>query len=459
MSQPSVLVVDDDRPTLKLIAKVLELAGYEVAPCDTGAAALERMTGRAFDVAVVDLRMPGLSGLEVLREIKRRDPTMEVVMTTAYPEVATAVEALRQGAYDYLEKPLDLDELRHCMARVSERRFLRGEVRALQSRLGQRLAVQELVGVSEAMTELTHTIQAVAGTTSPVLIEGESGTGKELVAGAIHRLSPRSAKPFIPVNCGAIPSDLLESEFFGHVRGAFSGAIADTLGLFRSAHSGTIFLDEIGELPPALQAKLLRVLQAKEVRPVGSTKSIDVDVRVIAATNRALEEAIKDGSFRQDLFYRLNVVPIRVPPLRERPDDIEVLVTHFLHQFNERFGREVRGVSPEAMTALRAYDFPGNVRELENLLERAYALGATREITAADVPALSVPPPAIHPAASRSESGDPDKSRPLPTISELERDLIFRAVERFPNDTDGAARAIGLSPRTMYRRLKEYGIR
>jgi transcriptional regulator with PAS, ATPase and Fis domain len=341
-----------------------------------------------------------------------------------------------------------LDEVRHLMARLMERRHLSREVQSLRSRLATEMPVRELVGLSSSMELVKDLVSKVAGSDSPVLIEGESGTGKEVVAATVHRLSARSAGPFIPVNCGAIPSDLLESEFFGHVRGAFSGAVADALGLVRSAHGGTLFLDEIAELPPALQVKLLRVLQESEVRPVGSTKTYTVDIRVIAATNRALEEALKDGTLRQDLYYRLNVVRIAIPPLRERRADIPVLVNTFLRQFNHRFGRNVSGVAPDALAALTAYDFPGNVRELENLLERAYALGAKSQITLADLPSLTARGGA---RTAVSVSG-------VPPLAQVERELILRALEVYGNDRDKAAQALGISRRTIYRRLKEYGL-
>jgi len=449
-----ILAVDDDLLSLKLLVKALEIEGYEVVTAQSGAEALERLAGHVFDAALVDLRMPGMSGLELLREIRRRDPSMEVVMTTAHPDVATAVEALKDGASDYLQKPLNLEELRHRLARVIERRFLRGEVGTLRTRLGEQLAVKDMIGVSPAMMELKQMILRVAASPSAVLIEGESGTGKELVAAAIHHSSPRATFPFIPVNCGAIPSELLESEFFGHVRGAFTGAHADTLGLFRSADKGTLFLDEIGELPASLQSKLLRVLENKEVRPVGSTKIFTVDVRVVAATNRNLEAAVEDGAFRRDLFYRLNVVSLTIPPLRERRDDIEVLATYFIRQFNHRFGREVRRLSPEALALLCEHDFPGNVRELENLIERAYALGATRELTAADFASLSKRQASIAHEAPRRNGGDDA----LPTLEDMERELIQKALARYPKDRDQAARALGLSQRTLFRRLKEYGL-
>jgi len=280
-----------------------------------------------------------------------------------------------------------------------------------------------------------------------VLVEGESGTGKELVAAAIHRLSARAKGPFIPVNCSAIPRDLLESEFFGHVRGAFSGAVSDALGLFRGADDGTIFLDEIAELPPELQVKLLRVLQEMQVRPVGSTKAFPVDVRVIAATNRNLEQAMKAGIFRQDLFYRLNVIRITLAPLRDRREDMPVLVNHFIRRFNKRFRRDVRGITPDALTTLATYDFPGNVRELENLIERAYAMGTREHITLADLPSLSARP-TLTPAID---------TQSVPTLAEVEKELILRALAVHNNDKEEAARALGISRRTIYRRLKEYG--
>jgi two-component system response regulator AtoC len=328
-----------------------------------------------------------------------------------------------------------------------ERRFLRGEVNTLRQRLGEELTVNELIGGSAAMQRVKEIIGKVAVTDSPVLIEGESGTGKELVAAAIHRLSARAKGPFIPVNCSAIPRDLLESEFFGHVRGAFSGAVADAVGLFRGANEGTIFLDEIAELPPELQVKLLRVLQEMQVRPVGSTKAYPVDVRVIAATNRNLEQAMQAGTFRQDLFYRLNVIRIQLPPLRERREDIPALVNHFIRRFSKRFRREVRGISADALNALMTYDFPGNVRELENLIERAFAMGAREQITLADLPSLAARP-VITPAVA---------TKAVPTLAEVEKELILRALAVFDNDKEEAARALGISRRTIYRRLKEYG--
>jgi len=447
MEPAHVLVVDDEKHILMVVKEALTHFGYRVTTAASGAEALAAVRSELFDAAITDIRMPDMSGLDLLREIKRQDESIEVIVMTGYPTIASAVEALKEGAYDYLSKPLILDELEHVMQRVMERRFLRGEVHSLRTRLGEELTLNELIGASPAMERVKDVIGKVAVTDSPVLIEGESGTGKELVAAAIHRLSSRAKGAFIPVNCSAIPPDLLESEFFGHVRGAFSGAVSDTLGLFRGANEGTIFLDEIAELPPALQVKLLRVLQEMQVRPVGSTRAYPVDVRVIAATNRNLEKAMTEGEFRQDLFYRLNVIRITLPPLRERREDIPGLVNHFLRRFNRRFRRDVRGITPEALDALAAYEFPGNVRELENLLERAFAMGAREQITLADLPSLTVPIPGVVASAARA----------LPTLADVEKDLILKALAMNNNDKEEAARTLGISRRTIYRRLKEYG--
>ena len=449
MEPAKILVVDDERSILVLLKEALGQWGYLVTTAASAAEALGILKSELFDALITDIRMPDMSGLELLREVKKQDESIEVVMMTGYPTIASAVQALKEGAYAYLSKPLILDELRHLMSRMMERKFLRGEIHTLRARLGEELTVNELIGTSVPMERVKEIIGKVAVTDSPVLIEGESGTGKELVAAAIHRLSSRAKRPFIPVNCSAIPQDLLESEFFGHVRGAFSGAVADALGLFRGADEGTIFLDEIAELSPALQVKLLRVLQEMQVRPVGSTKAFPVDVRVIAATNRDLERAMTEGSFRQDLFYRLNVVRVTLPPLRERREDIPSLINHFLRRFNKRFHRDVRGVAPEALAALSAYTFPGNVRELENLIERAFAMGSREQIALTDLPSLSKTPMASTPVTSPES---------VPALADVERELILKALAVFKDDKEAAAKALGISRRTIYRRLKEYGV-
>lgn len=442
----SVLVVDDDEGVRDLLAEALTSWGHEVTAVGSGLEAMGSLKHQIFDVGLVDIRMPGMDGLTLLREIKRQDASIEVVMITGYPEVSTAVQALKEGAYDYLTKPFNLDELRRLLDRMLERRSLRNEVGRLRSQLVEQSAFKRLVGVSPQMLLVREVIARVAATPSPVLIEGESGTGKDLAAREIHRLSARANGPFIPVNCSAIPGELLESELFGHVRGAFSGAVSDALGIFRSANGGTVFLDEVAELPLPLQAKLLRFLQDGEIRPVGSSKIFTLDVRVIAATNSRLDDALHEGTLRRDLFYRLNVVRLWMPPLRECKADIPGLVAHFLRQFNQRFQREVKGIAPEALSAIMAYDFPGNVRELENILERAYALGVRDKIEPSDLPPLLASP------------SDPPPARDLPTLAQAERELIIRALQLHANNRDQAARALGISLRTLYRRLREYNL-
>lgn len=437
-----MLVVEDEAALAGLVAKAMRAEGYEAAVARTGGEAIEAVSGRLVDVVLLDMRLPDGSGVDILRRIKEHDSGVEVVILTGYPEVPSAVEALKLGAYDYLSKPVDLGALSRMVAQIVERSRMRDELRSLRSRLGERLAARELVAASPAMRAVKATLVTVAPTSSSVLVEGETGTGKEVVAAALHRLSPRREKPFLPINCGAIPADLLESELFGHVRGSFSGAVADTSGLFRAADGGTVFLDEVAELPLALQVKLLRVLQERQVRPVGSTKTFPFDTRLVAATNRPLEDAVRQGLFRADLYYRLNVVRVVLPPLRERREDIPALVSHVLRDLNERFGRRVRGVSEEAMEALLAYDFPGNVRELEHLLERALALGARDEIGPEDLPDLRPRRPL--------ESDGP--------LEKAERDVIREVLKKHGGDKDAAARELGISRRTLYRRIHDLAL-
>lgn len=436
-----ILVVEDEPALRELVARAMRAEGYEAEGATTGREAVEALAGRLFDVVLLDMRLPDGNGVEILRRVKERDAGVEVVILTGYPDVTNAVEALKLGAYDYLSKPVDLAALTRLVGQILERSRLRDEVRSLRSRLGERLAARELVAASPALLAVKAVLLAVAPTSSTVLIEGETGTGKEVVAAAVHRLSPRRECPFLPINCGAIPSDLLESELFGHLRGAFSGASSDTPGLFRAAEGGTVFLDEVTELAPALQVKLLRVLQERQVRPVGSTRSFPIDCRLVAATNQSLEEAVRKGQLRSDLYYRLNVVRVVLPPLRERREDIPALVAHFLRELNNRFGRRVRGVSAEAMENLLAYPFPGNVRELEHLLERALALGASDEIGIDDLPDLR--PRRLGGAES--------------PLERAERETILEVLRRTSGDKEAAARELGISRRTLYRRLHEIG--
>ena len=449
MNPLRVLLIEDDEQIRTLLEDRLADAGYECKAATSGRAGLALLETGIFDAALLDIHLGDMTGIEVLEAIKRRDPEIDAVVMTGFPEVDTAVQALRLGAYDYLIKPLDWISLQHLLKRIVERRYLQAEVTSLRTRLAETLPVGELIGSSGLVKQVKDTIAKVALTDTVVLIEGESGTGKELIAGAIHRLSARAKGPFVPVNCSAIPSDLMESELFGHQKGAFSGATADHRGLFRSADGGTLFLDEVGELPIQLQPKLLRVLQEKEVRPVGGSQVHHLDVRIVAATNQNVEAAVQSGKFRQDLFFRLNVVRIEPPPLRRMKEDIHALAMHFVRKLNRKFSRQVSSITPDAMAALMAYDFPGNVRELENILERAYALGANGEITAADLPPL---------VARSNTPANAAAASPPQNLEDLERDLIAATLKANGNDKLKAAQALGLSERTLYRRLKKLGL-
>ena len=424
-------------------------AGYDVCKADTGRSALQLVEKEVFDAALLDVRLPDMTGLQVLGELKRRDPGVDAVVMTGYPELETAIEAVQLGAYDYLTKPVEWISLERLLQRVIERRYLRDEVMMLRSRLANNPGpgIAEFIGMSPSIQNLRDLIGKVGPTDTAVLIQGEGGTGKELIAYAIHGLSHRKKKPFIPVRCAGIPPELIESEIFGHVRGAFPSANSDSLGFFRSAEGGTLFLDEIAALPMALQPKLLRAFQEKEVRPVGSAQAHRVDVRIIASTSQDLEGAVRSGKFRQDLYFRLNVACLDAPPLRSIKDDISSIAMHCIRKLNRRYARCVHNIAPSVMNALMAYDFPGNVRELENILERAYARGADNEITTADLPTLSSR------ASYSSAAGAPAR-----TLADLERELVAETLRANRNDKSKTAEALGMSERTLYRRIKKHRI-
>jgi two-component system response regulator PilR (NtrC family) len=386
MQDCEVLFVDDEEEILASIHNYLSVEGYTMHSVDSGLKALDLVREKRFDIVFTDLRMPEFSGLELLSAIKDYRPETEVIVMTGYGSIDSAVKALKLGCYDYLQKPIEFERIKVLIDRIVEKNKLKKENILIKRRLEERYKCGELVGVSTRMQEIFEIIDRITQSNSTVLIHGASGTGKELVAKIIHQNSVRKDNPFVAVNCGAIADGLLESELFGHVRGSFSGAIRDKAGLFRAAEGGTIFLDEIAEMAPTLQVKLLRTLQERKVRPVGDSKESDIDVRVIAATNRDPLEALRIGALRKDLFYRLNVVPITMPPLLERKEDIPLLINHFLQVFNLRNKKRIEHISPEAMEILLRYDWPGNVRELENVVERAFALGATDTITVKDLP-------------------------------------------------------------------------
>ena len=445
-----ILIVDDDARMRELVAKVLAREGYSVRPLPRGQDVLQALEEGPADLIISDIRMPEMDGLTLLQEVKRVAPETSVLLMTAFGSIDTAVQAIKAGAYDYLTKPFKMDEIIVVVRRAMEERRLRAEVRALREEVRTKYNFSNILGKSKPMRDLFALITKVAGSRSTVLIQGKSGTGKELVAKAIHYNSPRRERPLVTVNCSAIPKDLLESELFGHVKGAFTGAIAHKRGLFEEADGGSLFLDEIGELSPELQVKLLRVIQEREIKRVGDTRTISVDVRLIAATNRDLAQAVKEGIFREDLYYRLNVIPIVLPDLKDRAEDIPLLVTHFLMKYAKEADPPIEGISKEAMRLLLEYDWPGNVRELENVIERAVILGHGPQILPEDLPAHLRT--RMIPVRHQTRAA----STPRPTLEELERDYIATVLGETHWHRMQAAHILGIDRRTLYRKIRTY---
>jgi two-component system, NtrC family, response regulator HydG len=447
-----ILVVDDEESHRIMLRAVLKDEGYEVTEATDGAEAVKAVEQQPFDLILLDLRMTTMDGIEALVEVRKISPLVPVLIMTAYASVKTAVEALKAGAFEYLTKPLDTDELKILMEKALEFYHLRTENMALKERLGDRFDFSKIIGRSPKMKEVFEILALVAPTDATVLILGESGTGKELVANSIHQNSKRASQPFVKVSCAALPETLLESELFGHEKGAFTGAIARREGRFQLAHRGSLFLDEVGEMTPATQTKLLRVLQEKEFEPLGSPRTLKADVRVIAATNKNLEREVKEGRFREDLFYRLNVVPISLPPLRERKEDIPSLAAHFFAFYREKNKKELRDLSGKALDLLIRYDWPGNIRELENCIERAVIMARGEVIAPADLP------PAIQALSTGvKESG----GLALPSgisLQEVEKTLILKTLEDTGGNRTRAAEILGINRRTLQNKLKEYGI-
>jgi two-component system response regulator HydG len=441
-----ILVVDDQRNMRATTALVLRQAGHAVEEAEDGAAARRRMQSETFDVVLTDLRMPNGDGMAVLESSRQLAPEAQVIVMTAYGTIESAVDAIRRGAYDFLAKPFKEDELLLRVSKALEKRRLLGEVSVLAGEFRRRYGLEHIVGRSPAIRDVLDRVVRVGPTDATVLISGESGTGKELVARALHVASRRGDRPFIPVNCAAITETLLESELFGHARGAFTGATRARRGLFEEANGGTLFVDEVGETAPGFQARLLRALQDGEVRRVGESMPIQVDVRIIAATNQDLRRAIAEKRFREDLFYRLNVVPLRIPPLRERREDVPLLAAHFLHRYGARTG-EAKALTPEALDALSRHDWPGNVRELENVIEQAAALTPGHEIRAADV---HVERNAGAPAAERRTLAA--------AVEEAERRAVEDALARCGGDLARVARELGVSATTLWRKMKRHGL-
>ncbi|MEW6247003.1 MAG: sigma-54 dependent transcriptional regulator [Nitrospirota bacterium] len=458
MSQPHVLVVDDDPAVVDVLSETLVAEGYQVTTVADGQTAIQVVKDTPVQVVVTDLQMPGMDGLEVLERLSRIDAKIVAIMMTGYGTIDYAVRAMKAGAFDFITKPFECDAVAAVVGKAIEFQRLRQENRLLRKAVRDQYRFENLIGASEAMRGVLDFVERVADSDSTVLIMGESGTGKELVARMLHFNSYRRGRPLVPVNCGAIPENLLESELFGHEKGAFTGAAYTRMGRFELAHGGTIFLDEIAEMPVSLQAKLLRVLQERCFERVGGTKTITVDVRVIAATNQDLEQAVQEKKFRHDLYYRLNVIPVHIPPLRERRSDIPSLVNHFIHRFNQVKQTSIQGIEPEALAQLAAYDWPGNIRELENLIERLVVLKKSGTIGFADLPekiARQAPS-----RSAQSERFIHFGERGINLAKELEQyenRLIVEALRQANGITSKAAQLLHLNRTTLVEKLKRKG--
>ena len=457
--KPRILVVDDDRVVLKAVGEILRRAGFEVVAIEDGVEGLAAAAEPGFDVAMLDIKMPNITGMDILKEIKTRRPEVEVVMMTAFATVETAVAAVKGGAYDYLTKPFEnIDDVVLTVQKAVERKALLDRNRQLEGMLDVRDRFEGLIGQGPKMQAVFRLIEGVAYSSATVLVMGESGTGKELAARALHYKSPRRDKPFVAVNCSALTETLLESELFGHVRGAFTGAVVNKKGLFEAADSGTLFLDEIGDIPPSTQVRLLRALQEGEIKRVGSNETIKVDVRVIAATNRDLGKLMAESKFREDLYYRLNVISIHLPPLRERPEDVPLLVHHFLAKYGAKTGKQLTRIEPTAMEALTTHRWNGNVRELENVIERAVVLAQGNMLVASDLP------PGFGAARSGAEVGTATLAH-LPyaqakklALRAFERRYLSAVLTRCEGNISSAARAAGVDRSNFRRLLKQYEV-
>ncbi len=454
MKSPRILLVDDDADIRETMLTLLSMNDYNVTVVADGKSAIEEVNREKYNIVITDLMMPNMSGIEVIKNLKEIDPDLQCIVITGYATVSTAVDAMKAGAYDYLMKPFNGSEVLLLLKRVMELQDLQAENSQLKKNLNIRYGYENLIGNSQGIQKVCTLIEKVAATDSTILILGESGTGKELVARTIHYNSPRKNKPLIPINCGAIPETLLESELFGHEKGAFTGASTTRVGRFELADGGTIFLDEIGDMSPTLQVKLLRVLQQREFERVGGIRTIKVDVRIIAATNIDLEDAVNEGKFREDLYYRLNVIPVIVPPLRERIDDIPLLMDHFLNYFNKSKKRNIKGFTPEAMEILMSYPWPGNIRELENLVERLVILRGEGTICPEDLPDKFISHTfskegALH--ITLPETGVNLKD----VVEEFENNLILQALQKAQGVKNRAAQLLSLNRTTLVEKLKK----
>jgi len=452
MPSEKILIIDDEEGMRKLLARVLIKYGYETVTSGSGDEALSLIENDTFDLIITDINMPGMDGLQLLREVKSFDPALPIIVMTAYGTVESAVQALRSGAYDYITKPFETDEIRLAVSRVFERERLLAENRYLHEQLDSRYKFSGISGKSPAMERVFDMTSSVAASNANVLITGESGTGKELVARSIHSSSPRRDKPFIILNCAAVPENLLESELFGHEKGAFTGATTSKKGRFELADSGTLFIDEVGEMSMTAQVKLLRVLQEQEFERVGGTRTIRCDVRLVAATNRNLEEAVGDGQFREDLYYRLNVVNIHMPRLRERWEDIESLARHFIAKYAADTGKKIDDISPRALSCLLAYEWPGNVRELQNVIERAVVLAKGAILTPLDFPQT------LQDDSSICVTVPGQDGNLTEILEDFERQLIIQTLRRHAESQTKTAAVLGIKRTTLRYKMQKYGL-
>ena len=453
-----ILVVDDEESIREFLEIMLKKEGYEVTTAEDGAKAKEILTKKSFDMVISDMQMPNVTGIELLRHVKDSYPDLVFMIITAFGTTETAVEAMKLGAYDYLTKPFKIDEVRLNISNALRSKNLETEVRILKKELVKEYSFQNMVGNSEAMHAVFNLIKRVSQAPTNVLITGESGTGKEVIAKAIHYNGPLKDKPFVTVNCGAIPENLMESEMFGHKKGSFTGAIADKVGLFEVADGGTLFLDEVGELPASIQVKLLRAIQERIIRRVGATDDMKVEVRIIAATNRNLEDMVQKNTFRQDLYYRLNVIGIKAPALRDRTEDIPLLAAHFLKKYNDKLNKQILTISVEAMDILKKYNYPGNVRELENMIERTVALESGATILPESLPPMVNTSSGRKMASSNEieigEDGlDLDK-----VIGQIEKELLIKAIHSSGGIKKKAAKLLKISFRSMRYRVEKYSL-
>ena len=450
-----ILAVDDEEDIRTILRIVLNGEGYEVDTAHNGLEAMAMLEGRSYDLVITDLKMEGADGFAVLKKVKEIDSLLPVIMITAFGSIDSAVEAMKLGAADYIVKPFLHDDIKFTVRHILEHGSLRLENIALKRQISQKLSIEEVVGLSEPMLKIFDTIEKAAPTKANMMITGESGTGKGIIAEAIHHNSPRRNKPFMSINCAAIPETLLESELFGYKKGAFTGANCDKTGLVTMADGGTLFLDEIGDMPLVIQSKSLKVLESGEVLPLGDTKTKSVDVRIICATNKDIEACVRDKTFREDLYYRLNVIEIRMPPLRERPEDIPLLANRFLKEEHSVPGKVVKGFDEAAMKAMLTYYWPGNVRELKNVVERAVIFAAGEQVTLEDLPQK------IRAGGAAGVTGAPDEARLQPLklmVCDYEKDIIINALKRFGGNKEMVAKTLSVDLTTLYRKMNKFGI-